>query len=32
MDDHVVKLADYDGFGGKVQRAELDYLTGHKRR
>ena len=22
------KLADDDGFGGKVQRAELDYLTG----
>ena len=24
------KLADDDGFGGKVQRAELDYLTGSK--
>ena len=24
------KLADDDGFGGKVQRAEVDYLTGPK--
>ena len=24
------KLADDDGFGGKVQRAELDYLTASK--